>query len=145
MRQGPWDPRAPDPFTHSFTGERFWSISHLPGTVLGCGCSTAQDRLPGVVGGVDVLRETLGCSFLLRYCPTPNVSSPPPTTSCRTTGQTSEWSRGTASGPWDPGILPSLIPSPCSKKAETRIHLLPLPSSQVPGLALTGCSLSDLG
>lgn len=51
MRQGPWDPRAPDPFTHSFTGERFWSISHLPVTVLGCGCSRAQDRLPGVVGG----------------------------------------------------------------------------------------------
>ena len=106
MRQGPWDPRAPDPFTHSFTGERFWSISHLPGTVLGCGCSRAQDRLPGVVGGVDVLRETLGCSFLLRYCPTPNVSSPPNNLlqNNRADLRVVQGDSFRALGPWDPAL-----------------------------------------
>lgn len=108
MRQGPWDPRAPDPFTHSFTGERFWSISHLPGTVLGCGCSTAQDRLPGVVGGVDVLRETLGCSFLLRYCPTPNVSSPPQQPLAEQQGRPQSGPGGQLQGP---GTLGSCPPS----------------------------------
>ena len=52
---------SPAPCTHPFTDRHFWSISHTPGTVLGCRDSGELDRH---TCGTGILKEALRHKFL---------------------------------------------------------------------------------
>lgn len=104
---GVWDPhkenralstgalgsQGPGPSTHSFTDRHFCSISHMPGTVLGC-----RDRAVNRIDhtrGAGILKRLSGTSSWL-YSTRAQVSSPAPLP----TGQAPHQSGpGTALGP----------------------------------------------
>lgn len=96
--QEPWSHRDLNQITHLFTDKHFWSISYMPGTVIGC------EDLAG--NKIEPPAEALGYRFLVRYCTQVNS---PAMSSCKTIRQT-PFSRvqERSYGPLDP-TLPPLI------------------------------------